>query len=104
MIDGSANSIQTSGTANGLSGPFPDANCIGYPLNSWVPCWPLPPSPSAYPFYIPVPTPVEPAARFVGGWQVVGHCHECGNPIYARASPTFVESPETRRSCNCKPD
>jgi hypothetical protein len=35
------------------------------------------------------------------GWLVVGHCHDCGNPIYAKVGDTSVP-PKSHRTCECK--
>ncbi len=91
---------------------YPGANWVQQPLQSlpathpypWMdPCVPpSPPIPLSYPLYVPVVTPVSTPSDWLGSWKVVGHCHKCGNPIYAQ--PSFSHDPPiTRRSCECKP-
>ena len=33
--------------------------------------------------------------------QIVGHCTECGSPIYGYVRLNLGEEPKTERSCSC---
>lgn len=59
--------------------------------------------PVSCPVYVPVPAAPLALPTSVGGWTVVGHCHKCGNPVYARPSlpRPLDDKPETVRSCEC---
>lgn len=85
-------SLPANFTGDGLPSSYPveSQNCGVY--------WP----PYSYPAYWPYAIPAVPDAPQLGLWKVVGHCHKCGNPIYAMASTNAMNPPDTRRSCECK--
>lgn len=81
------------------------------PTSPWItpPSQPLPcsPPPPLMPIVtIPaetLPFTVVPEKKFgsPAGWLTVGHCHYCGNPIYAKVGDTS-SPPKSHRTCECK--
>ena len=89
---------------------YPPTNTYVYPWQSVTIPGPLPTPYVPTPAPVPLPDPfdtvkirVVPKKDFDNpfGWLVVGHCHACGNPIYARVGDTSAP-PKSHRTCNCK--
>ena len=51
--------------------------------------------------YVPIDTPAYCIPEYL--MEVVGHCSQCGNPVYGRKTILSEQHPFVRRTCNCTP-